>query len=155
MGLKVTRATAEILEVLADGRATPGYLQRETDLSRNTIHGQLNSLLAADAIEYVDEPTGLYELVNDPREDVEPDPDPDALQERIGELESDLQEAREDVEHYKTELSDCQSKLEDVPDRQQISYAISELETACERGDGNGVEVALGRLREAAGLDDE
>ncbi|WP_209438468.1 hypothetical protein [Natronococcus sp. JC468] len=98
---------------------------------------------------------GLYELVDDPREDVEAEPDPEALQERVDELEADLQEARENVEYYKSELSDCRSQLEDVPDRQQIAYAISELETACERGDGNGVESALGRLREAAGLDDE
>lgn len=69
VSLKITNATEQILDVLEEGRATPGYIQRETGLARNTIHGQLSSLLAADAIVYVDEPTGLYELVADPRED--------------------------------------------------------------------------------------
>lgn len=31
--------------------------------------GGLNALLAADAVRYVDEPTGLYELQRDPRDD--------------------------------------------------------------------------------------
>ena len=67
VSIKITEATEEILDVLAEGRATPGFIQRETGRSRNTVHNQLNRLLAADAIAYVDEPTGLYELRSDPR----------------------------------------------------------------------------------------
>jgi DNA-binding IclR family transcriptional regulator len=67
--LKITNATEQILDVLQEGRATPGYIQRETGLARNTVHNQLNVLLAADVVVYVDEPTGLYELVEDPRDE--------------------------------------------------------------------------------------
>lgn len=68
MAVKVTEATEDVLNVLSEGRATPGYIHEETGRSRNTIHNQLNALLAADCIKYVHKPTGLYELVEDPRE---------------------------------------------------------------------------------------
>ncbi|GAA0259954.1 MarR family transcriptional regulator [Haladaptatus pallidirubidus] len=69
MAIKVTKSTEKILDVLKEGRATPGYLADETDISRQTIHTQLNALLAGKYIQQVHEPTGLYELVNDPREE--------------------------------------------------------------------------------------
>lgn len=71
--LKITESTEQVLGVLVDGRATPGHIQRQTGLARNTIHTQLNALLAADAVAYVDEPTGLYELLADPRDDTDED----------------------------------------------------------------------------------
>lgn len=67
--LNVTRSTEEIIDVLAAGRATPGYLVDQTGLSRNTVHTQLTKLMAGGYVVYVHEPTGLYELVADPRED--------------------------------------------------------------------------------------
>lgn len=67
MAIKVTKSTEKILDVLKEGRATPGYLADETDVSRQTIHTQLNALLAGEYVRQVHEPTGLYELVEDPR----------------------------------------------------------------------------------------
>lgn len=57
-----------ILDVLADGRATPAHLVDETALSKQTIHGRLNVLVAAGHVEKVHD-SGLYELVDDPREE--------------------------------------------------------------------------------------
>ncbi|ELY40157.1 hypothetical protein C497_03635 [Halalkalicoccus jeotgali B3] len=67
MAIKITPSTEAILDVLQEGRATPGYLQEQTGLSRNTVQNQLRSLLSGDCVQYVHEPTGLYELVDDPR----------------------------------------------------------------------------------------
>lgn len=62
-------ADEEILDVLADGRATKGMLIDETGYSRNTVYNRLEVLQAAGHVETVHEPTRLFELVNDPRED--------------------------------------------------------------------------------------
>lgn len=58
----------KILNALADGRATPAALQDWTGLSKATVHGRLNVLVAAGVVEKVHD-SGLYELANDPRED--------------------------------------------------------------------------------------
>lgn len=68
MTVNLTETDEEILELLGNGRCTPGYLVDETGISRQQIHNRLNVLLAADYIRKVHEPTGLYELVEDPRE---------------------------------------------------------------------------------------
>ncbi|WP_157972456.1 hypothetical protein [Saliphagus sp. LR7] len=93
MAIKITNATEKVLDVLQEGRATPGYIQRETDLARNTVHGQINQLLAADAVVYIDEPTGLYELVEDPRgEDVSDSGDRSMIEAVCGDLERALED---------------------------------------------------------------
>ena len=70
MAVKVTESTESVLAVLHEGRATPGHIVEETNLARQTVHSQLNQLLAGGHIRYVHEATGLYELVHDPRDDV-------------------------------------------------------------------------------------
>lgn len=62
-------ADEAILDVLADGRATKGMLIDETGYSRNTVYNRLEVLQAAGHVETVHEPTRLFELVSDPRED--------------------------------------------------------------------------------------
>ena len=64
----LTPSDESILDVLARGRATKGYLVDETGLSRNTVYNRLEVLEAAENIREVHEPTRLFELVNDPRE---------------------------------------------------------------------------------------
>ena len=68
MTVELTQTDKEILDLLQEGRCTPGYIVDETEISRQQIHSRLNVLLAADYIQKVHEPTGLYELVEDPRE---------------------------------------------------------------------------------------
>jgi DNA-binding IclR family transcriptional regulator len=57
----------EILDELQKGRCTPAVLVDWTGLSKQTIHNRLNVLVAAGHVEKVHE-SGLYELVEDPRE---------------------------------------------------------------------------------------
>lgn len=66
--VELTNADHAILDLLSKGRCTVGYLAEETEYSRQHIHNRLNVLLAADFIRKVHDPTGLYELVEDPRE---------------------------------------------------------------------------------------
>ena len=65
----ITDADEQILDLLREGRCTQGYLVDETGFSRQHIHNRLKVLLAADYVRVVHEPTALYELANDPRED--------------------------------------------------------------------------------------
>jgi uncharacterized membrane protein len=57
-----------ILAVLREGRATPAALKDWTGLSGQTIHNRLGRLVAAAHVEKVHD-SGLYELVDDPREE--------------------------------------------------------------------------------------
>lgn len=56
-----------ILEELDRGRCTPAALVEWTGLSKQTVHNRLNVLSAAGHVEKVHE-SGLYELVDDPRQ---------------------------------------------------------------------------------------
>jgi DNA-binding IclR family transcriptional regulator len=69
MPVELTNADYAILDLLVQGRCTVGYLTDETEYSRQHIHNRLNVLLAADYVKKVHDPTGLYELVEDPRGD--------------------------------------------------------------------------------------
>jgi len=95
MAVKVTKSTESVLDVLHDGRATPGHIVQKTDLSRQTVHSQLNQLLAGEHVRYVHEATGLYELVDDPREGVDQEDDVEELRERVAELEARIESGRE------------------------------------------------------------
>ena len=148
----LTDADRKILDVLSGKPLTKGAIVDRTGLHRNTVGNRLDALNYGGAIDCIHDRTALYELVDDPRDDVEPTPDPTDLQARIDALESDLTEAREDVEYYKSELRDCREQLEEVPDRQQIKRAIEDLEHALENG-GADVEVAIRRLKDAAGVE--
>lgn len=68
MAVKLTDADHAILDLLAEGRCTQGYLADETGLSRQHVYNRLNVLTAAGYVEKVHDSTALYELVNDPRE---------------------------------------------------------------------------------------
>ena len=58
----------EILDELQRGRCTPAVLVDWTGLSKQTIHNRLNVLVAAGHVKKVHE-SGLYELVEDPRDE--------------------------------------------------------------------------------------
>jgi Fe2+ or Zn2+ uptake regulation protein len=67
----LTDAQQAILDVLASGRATKGYIKDETGLSRNTVYNGLQVLEAAGYIREVHSGTRLFELVDDPRQSEE------------------------------------------------------------------------------------
>lgn len=55
-----------VLECLKEGRVTPKLLKEELDLNDQQVNYALNQLIAAGWVRKVT--TGLYELVEDPRE---------------------------------------------------------------------------------------
>jgi len=57
----------EAIEVLKEGRANPKYLKKRTGLTNQQVNYALNQLIAAGWVQKIT--TGLYELVDDPRED--------------------------------------------------------------------------------------
>lgn len=67
MPVDLTDADDAILDRLSDGRCTVGYLADELEYSRQHIHNRLNVLLAAEYVDKVHGPTGLYALRTDPR----------------------------------------------------------------------------------------
>ena len=67
MPMKFTDADHAILDRLAEGRCTQGYIVDKTGLSRQQIYNRLNVLTAAGYVEKIHESTALYELINDPR----------------------------------------------------------------------------------------
>ena len=70
MGLRIDEKTEEVLDVLTEhGYATTGMLVDRTGYSRPTVTKRLDRLQAADCIEYLHEPTALWMLKRDPRED--------------------------------------------------------------------------------------
>jgi len=64
-------ADERILDTLAGGRNLPQNIARELDYSRQYVQNRLQMLKAADYVKNVG--GGLYELVDDPREDADAD----------------------------------------------------------------------------------
>ena len=56
-----------ILDELREGRCTPSYLSDKTGESRQLVSQRLRDLVMAGHVEKIH--TGLYELVEDPREE--------------------------------------------------------------------------------------
>jgi len=56
-----------ILELLSEGRCTPSYIAHHTDYSRGNIQNRLLRLVEHGYVEQLG--GGLYELVEDPREE--------------------------------------------------------------------------------------
>ncbi len=70
MALRIDGKMRDVLDVFArHGYATTGMLVDETGYSRPTVSKRLDRLHAAGKIEYVHEPTALWKLIEDPRED--------------------------------------------------------------------------------------
>lgn len=57
-----------VLDQLAEGARTKGFLVEETGYHRNTIWNRLEVLEKTNVIECLHEPTALYELNEDPRD---------------------------------------------------------------------------------------
>jgi len=70
MPVKVDDNTELVLDELEKkGNLTTGALVDFTSLSRPTVTKRLDRLHAADCIEYLHEPTALWRLIQDPRDD--------------------------------------------------------------------------------------
>jgi DNA-binding MarR family transcriptional regulator len=70
MALRIDEKMDEVLDVLAEhGYATTGMITDLTGYSRPTVTKRLDKLHAAEKIEYLHEPTALWMLVDDPRDE--------------------------------------------------------------------------------------
>ena len=70
MPLKIDENTEKVIEqFIKKGNLTTGALVEFTGLSRPTVTKRLDRLHAAEYIEYLHEPTALWRLVQDPREE--------------------------------------------------------------------------------------
>lgn len=67
MAVRLKDIDEQILDVLASGRNVPSNIADETGVSRQYVQQRLQVLEAADYVENIGR--GVYELVNDPRED--------------------------------------------------------------------------------------
>lgn len=70
MALRTDKTMGDVLDVIAEyDCATTGYIVDETGYSRPTVSKRLDRLHAAGCIEYLHEPTALWVLIEDPREE--------------------------------------------------------------------------------------
>ena len=96
-----------VLDVLRSGRVTPQYAADEMGVSRTYASERLKRLVEHNHVEKV--APGLYELVDDPRDDtVEDDADLDELREAV----RDAREAYEDVDG--NGVDDAIARLEEL-----------------------------------------
>ncbi|WP_254532796.1 hypothetical protein [Natrinema gelatinilyticum] len=86
-----------ILDELHNGRCTPTFIADKHGYSSGNVRNRMTYLASHGHIEGIG--GGLYKLVNDPRENVEPEPDINALQERINETQSELENIEAAFEH--------------------------------------------------------
>jgi DNA-binding IclR family transcriptional regulator len=70
MALRIDGRMEAVLDAFADeGDMTTGMLVDETGLTRPTLKSRLDQLAAAGCVEYKHEPTALWTLLEDPRDD--------------------------------------------------------------------------------------
>ena len=70
MALRIDEQMESVLNVFVEeGDATTGMLVERTGLTRPTLAKRLDRLHAAGYIEYKHEPTALWTLLEDPRDD--------------------------------------------------------------------------------------
>lgn len=68
MPLRIDANTEKVIEAfVSHGNLTTGALVAFTGLSRPTVTKRLDRLYAAEYIEYLHEPTALWQLTADPR----------------------------------------------------------------------------------------
>lgn len=138
----LTDADEAILDELREGARTKKAIVEATGLHRNTVGNRLNVLEAGDAIRCVHDSTALYELVEDPREDV-------SAGTAVEETEIEIQRKR--VEELAEQRDELESQMDCV--RSGVGAALDALE-----GEGQNLDrarVELTAILEEVLEDDE
>jgi hypothetical protein len=117
-----------VLDMLQDGRVTAPFVGEETDYNVQYVRDRLTRMVEHGNARKAYE--GLYELVEDPREDTGTPPD-------------------ETTAHANPRRQELKGGSIDAA---QLRTALDDVETAAERGDGAALQDALRRARE--GIDD-
>ena len=90
---QLNEADREILDELHEGRASPSYLSEQTGVEQTYINQRLRRLDEHGHVENL--ARGLWELVDDPRDEAGQEDDVEELRARIAELEAQIESARE------------------------------------------------------------
>jgi len=156
----------KILDELAEGRNVPSNLAETLDVSRQWITQRLQQMESADYVTNVGR--GVYELVDDPREDAADAGDEADLR---GQLQDAL-ESRDDAQAKSARLeervSDLQARLEQhdpeaAPDTERLERALRGVDAALTALAGRDpnidgalaeLESARDALADALGVDD-
>jgi ArsR family transcriptional regulator, cadmium/lead-responsive transcriptional repressor len=145
MGLDLKQIDERILDELHDGRNVPSNLAETLDVSRQYVQQRLALLEAADHVENIGR--GVYELLDDPREETEsPRDSPD--EERYRKQRDNLVEL---VEMQKVEI---QRLRDQCIARNDMGEVVHYLDTALRElhstnPDVDSVETALNRASES------
>lgn len=155
MALDLKDIDERILDELAAGRNVPSNLAEELDSSRQWIQQRLGMLEAAGHVENIGR--GVYELVDDPREET----DATAGRDRPGkheeqaddgradreQLVSTLDEFEAENEQLKEDLNDCRERLERAQpvDVDRVAAGIRAALTALE-GQSPDIDMATSEL---------
>lgn len=132
----------KILAMMEEGRITPPFVSEELDISREYASERLIRLKEHTHVTRIS--PGLYELVDDPREDA------GATGDEI-ELKRNLEAVKYDNRELRDELDDAHERIEQLEeaDRQaavNLDVVRSDLERAIESREWSAVEDALARL---------
>lgn len=130
-------ADEKILDELHRGRASPGFLAERTGVEQTYINQRLRRLDEHGHVENLSR--GLWELVDDPREDTPADQDEADLRGRL----QDALEARDDAKAHADRLEERVAELEeqatagalDEADLQRIRSGVDAARTALDGRD--------------------
>jgi DNA-binding Lrp family transcriptional regulator len=132
-------ADEQILEHLRGGRNLPQNLAERLGYSRQYVQNRLQMLKAADYVRRFG--GGLYELTDDGRKEL-----------GVATQDTDnLADLRTERNQLQAALDDCREQLAaaDEVDTAAVSSALDDIEAAAERGDGQAIQTALSRARDA------
>lgn len=131
----LNKTDSRVLGVLADGRVTPQYVAEELDVSRTYASERLKRLVEHGHVRKL--ASGLYELVDDPRDDVTAD-ETDAQARLQNALEA-RDDAQARADRLADKVDDLEAQLEDYRER----LADQDVDVGAIRG---GVRAALSAL---------
>ena len=145
-------ADEQILDELQHGRASPSYLSELTGLEQTYINQRLRRLDEHGHVENL--ARGLWELTDDPREEVAA-ADEDDLRERLRIAIEEREAAQARVERLEAKLKECREQFDQTQAEQAaadvaaLRSVIDDLEAAFERGDRVAIQEAITRMRKA------
>lgn len=73
--MEIDETDETILDLLAEGRCTQGYIVDETEIPRYKVHERLKMYGVAGIARNLHGPTALWELIEDPRDEREGEDD--------------------------------------------------------------------------------
>ena len=130
---RLNSADEQILDVLQKGRATPAYVSEQADLGRSYVSQRLIRL---EEHGHVDElARGLYELVDDPRDEDESeyvgDRDPDELVAALEAERAETDRLADRVHELEADLEECRSAA--AIDANAVADAVTALDRGLDR----------------------